>query len=147
MTREEYNAWRKAYRHAHPEKTALEYKANRERYANRSPERVAADREKRRARYYANRKKYVAIASKRVIEHKEENKPYIKVWDKVQKALKRGKLEKKPCEMCGDENSQAHHCDYAKPLEVMWLCRRCHADWHMVNEPLNRPVEVSNGKK
>ncbi len=147
MTREEYNAWRKAYRHAHPEKTALEYKANRERYANRSPERVAADKEKRKARYYAHREKYIAIASERVREHREENKPYKRVWDKVQKAIKSGRLEKKPCEVCGDEKSQAHHCDYAKPLEVIWLCRSCHADWHIANEPLNKPMEVSNGKR
>jgi len=45
-------------------------------------------------------------------------------------AVKRGKIEKKPCEVCGDVKSEAHHTDYSKPLEVMWLCRKHHANQH-----------------
>lgn len=44
--------------------------------------------------------------------------------------LKRGKLEKLACELCGSVNSQMHHPDYSKPLEVTWLCRVCHLNWH-----------------
>lgn len=43
---------------------------------------------------------------------------------------KRGKLVQKPCEQCGDENSQMHHDDYENPLIVQWLCRRCHLELH-----------------
>ena len=39
--------------------------------------------------------------------------------------VKRGKLQKTPCEGCGSEKVQAHHHDYTKPMEVQWLCRRC----------------------
>jgi len=44
--------------------------------------------------------------------------------------VKRGKIKKLPCETCGDMFSQAHHSDYSKPLEVTWLCRKCHMKHH-----------------
>lgn len=58
---------------------------------------------------------------------------YMKVRARQQvcRALKSGKLTKMPCEVCGDEWSEAHHEDYSKPLEVMWLCKRHHTDRHM----------------
>jgi len=40
---------------------------------------------------------------------------------------------KKPCNCshCNkEENLDAHHFDYSKPLEVVWLCRQCHIDLH-----------------
>ena len=40
----------------------------------------------------------------------------------VSKALRKGTLVRKPCEVCGNPRSQAHHDDYKKPLEVKWLC-------------------------
>lgn len=50
----------------------------------------------------------------------------------VYRALERGELVKQPCEVCGTELAvQAHHDDYARPLEVRWLCRRHHIDLHM----------------
>ena len=45
-------------------------------------------------------------------------------------ALRNNKLEKKPCEVCGDPKSQAHHQDYSKPLDVIWLCHQHHVQWH-----------------
>ena len=45
-------------------------------------------------------------------------------------AIRDGKLIKVPCENCGDPKVHAHHDDYAKPLEVRWLCSTCHKDWH-----------------
>ena len=29
---------------------------------------------------------------------------------------------------------QAHHDDYTKPLEVRWLCQKCHHQWHKTNK-------------
>jgi ribosomal protein S27AE len=45
-------------------------------------------------------------------------------------AQKRGQLIKQPCEKCGDPASQKHHENYSKPLEVRWLCARCHQQEH-----------------
>lgn len=49
----------------------------------------------------------------------------------VHSALKTGRLTRCPCEICGATNSvQAHHDDYSKPLDVMWLCVTHHRERH-----------------
>ena len=49
----------------------------------------------------------------------------------VHNAVARGEIAKAPCRDCGAEKVEAHHPDYAKPLEVIWLCRRHHTDEHL----------------
>lgn len=44
--------------------------------------------------------------------------------------LRLGRLVRRPCEVCGLLDSQMHHDDYSKPLEVRWLCRPCHLKLH-----------------
>lgn len=39
-----------------------------------------------------------------------------------------------PCEVCGNPNTEAHHDDYSKPLEVRWLCFKHHRAWHKVHD-------------
>lgn len=50
--------------------------------------------------------------------------------------IRAGRLEAKPCQRCGaTKRIHAHHEDYTKPLEVMWLCRKCHGKRHReINE-------------
>lgn len=38
--------------------------------------------------------------------------------------LRRGKIERLPCEICGSPDSEMVHEDYSKPLEVRWLCKK-----------------------
>ena len=45
---------------------------------------------------------------------------------KLRDAVKYGKMVRKPCEKCGNEKSHGHHEDYSKPLDVIWLCHKCH---------------------
>lgn len=45
-------------------------------------------------------------------------------------AIKRGVLIKQPCEVCGEVNVDAHHDDYEKPLEIRWLCKNHHREYH-----------------
>lgn len=48
----------------------------------------------------------------------------------VNNAIRDGRLQRQPCEVCGDP-AQAHHDDYSKPLDVRWLCTTHHANHHM----------------
>jgi len=54
----------------------------------------------------------------------------IRARQKTYKAIRNGKLKKEPCEVCGSLQVYAHHDDYAKPLEVRWLCRKHHREVH-----------------
>lgn len=48
--------------------------------------------------------------------------------------LKRGVIKKLPCSICNNIQSEAHHHDYTKPLDVIWLCRECHLSIHKDNQ-------------
>jgi ribosomal protein S27AE len=48
----------------------------------------------------------------------------------VARAVSAGDLVRRPCVRCGEKKSVAHHEDYDKPLEVMWLCQPCHKQRH-----------------
>lgn len=48
----------------------------------------------------------------------------------VSKAIKKGTLVRMPCVKCADPKSEAHHEDYDKPLDVVWLCSICHHQRH-----------------
>ena len=54
----------------------------------------------------------------------------IKARNKVRYAIKVGKLQRKPCETCGEAPSFAHHENYGKPLDVNWFCRKHHQEKH-----------------
>lgn len=48
----------------------------------------------------------------------------------VRRALGRGDLIPTACSVCGSLTVEAHHDDYAKPLDVRWLCREHHREHH-----------------
>lgn len=74
---------------------------------------------------------------------------------RVEKAVLRGLLIRPSvCEQCGGNGQpykdgrapiQAHHCDYNKPLEVMWLCKGCHHDWHRHFKAIPKRSENEKG--
>lgn len=93
----------------------------------------------------------------RVREHRAKNIDRIRAYDRargwrpgprekiaarraVRDAIARGDLKVKPCERCSyGVGVQAHHEDYSKPLDVTWLCRRCHGERHReINEERRR---------
>jgi len=45
--------------------------------------------------------------------------------------VKRGKIAKKACNICGELDVQAHHLDYNNPLNILWLCPLHHKLIHL----------------
>lgn len=58
------------------------------------------------------------------------NRPKRRARVAVQKALKTGRLVRVACIVCGAPESDAHHEDYSKRLDVTWLCRAHHMARH-----------------
>lgn len=46
--------------------------------------------------------------------------------------LQSGKIVRGRCEVCGSTAVHGHHEDYAKPLDVHWLCAEHHRDLHRI---------------
>ena len=57
-------------------------------------------------------------------------KTKIAARSKVLTAIRSGALVKQPCQVCGESDTEAHHEDYRKPLDVWWLCKTHHAARH-----------------
>jgi hypothetical protein len=59
-----------------------------------------------------------------------ENPEKVLAATMVRDAIKKGFIERKPCETCGNVKSHGHHDDYRKPFEVRWLCSKHHRLHH-----------------
>ena len=56
----------------------------------------------------------------------------------VQSAIRQKVLIKCPCVVCGSAKSMAHHDDYDKPLDVIWLCQIHHKERHKQIEVIRK---------
>lgn len=61
---------------------------------------------------------------------RQKNPDKYKSHSLVTNAIRDGRLKKMPCEICGSTESEAHHDDYSKPLDVRWLCFKHHRKHH-----------------
>ena len=95
--------------------------------------------ERKRHREKSKRYRELGKTSNSKIEnHKKnwalKNPEKIKAHIAVKNALRSGKMHRHPCCICGNK-AHAHHEDYSKPLEVIWLCPKHHSERHVqINE-------------
>lgn len=88
-----------------------------------------------------NPEKYKKIQDQK-LEWAKKNRLKRNAHTKIQRALLKGTVKRLYyCEHCKIENVliQAHHHDYNKPLDVIWLCVPCH------NEEHKRLNEITRG--
>ncbi len=101
-----------------------------------------------RERYYKNQedpewRAEQRVRSKRKYQRKKELHPERTIrtgvgpaaQTKVMCAKRAGRITPKDnCEKCGHDFSEfkreAHHPDYSRPLDVIWLCKQCHGQLH-----------------
>lgn len=110
-----------------------------------------------------NEQKIRRLENKRryVKNHRTELNEYHRRWklknkikhnahQAVQTAIMNGDLKKsKKCEDCGliKKMIHGHHEDYSKPLEVRWLCVKCHRKAHGNIPKCERKVHFGSANK
>jgi len=78
---------------------------------------------------------------------KKIERPIQKTCNKVSWAIESGRIKKPPyCSCCGRKKKlNAHHRDYTRPYDIVWLCVCCHKFLHaymkrIVHTHLNNTV-------
>jgi hypothetical protein len=95
-------------------------------YRDKDPEKARRLHAERCKRY---RERHPVRATKINGSYRKRNPEKAKAHGIVSYAIRKGHLVRQPC-WCGNLKSQAHHADYSKPLEVVWLCQKHHKELH-----------------
>jgi hypothetical protein len=67
----------------------------------------------------------IEVINKAKNQHRAQN-----AYKLIQRLLKKGRIKKSNCIFCGDQDTVAHHKDYNKPLDIIWMCRADHVKYH-----------------
>lgn len=79
---------------------------------------------------------------KRILSDVEYEKSKVRSYTKVY--VRRGKIEKKPCEVCGEQKAEIHHLDYSDPFLIKWLCFKHHRELHRNRKAQKYVLEKSS---
>ena len=114
-----------------------EISARKKKYYEDNKDKIAEYHKARREKRNSVRRKHYAENREHELEvtYGRRKRMYGGATIKVANAIVSGRLAKNPCEICGAEKAEAHHDDYNKPLEVRWLCKTHHTEWHKNNKP------------
>lgn len=86
---------------------------------------------KRSASRKRNPERRARDAAKNLLRNKRpERRLKVLARAAVMNALRSGKLIKQACEVCGCSQTEGHHDDYTKPIDVRWLCQEHHRMAH-----------------
>lgn len=96
---------------------AKNYQKNREYYA-----------EYERKRFQDPKRKKLSLEYQR--KRRTKSPDQYKAHSLTGNAVRDGRLIQGVCVICGDPKTEAHHEDYSKPLDVIWLCREHHLEVH-----------------
>jgi len=125
------------------EKPAAAFSKNRSKYDGLPSQCKDCDSAKSRE-YHSLHKRPIRI-SKRIYARSERGKKLISEGNKrynanrperriarrrINNGIRDGKIVKQPCLLCGAPKTEAHHIDYSRPLEVLWLCPEHHRAVH-----------------
>jgi hypothetical protein len=84
------------------------------------------------SREYVRRKRDRTVHARHQRDWRVRNRDREKVHAAVRRALNDGRLVR--CDVCSDcsceTRLEAHHEDYGRPLDVIWLCSVCHGLRH-----------------
>jgi len=103
--------------------------------------RLARQNREHNAEYYADydrqrsktdRRK--AQKNKSVKKWRRNNPEGARAHSAVGNAKRRGEITEAPCAVCGSDKVEAHHDDYSRPLDVLWLCHKHHMEHHGRNQ-------------
>ena len=119
-----YKARVRAYRAANIERIR-EYDRNRPNRAERALENRANYR--KRIATPEGRKNEFAKSAEWQARNAEKRRAHII----LNNAIRDKRIIPRPCELCGFALVvHGHHEDYSKPLDVVWLCKKCHGRRH-----------------
>ena len=94
----------------------------------RSEEYRAFNRDRKRRYVVGSGKEVTYRLSRRYVATHPERK---RAWAAVSRAVAKGTLVRPELCACGRPGLvEAHHDDYSKPLDVLWLCTVCHKARH-----------------
>jgi len=95
---------------------------------------ICRDCAKKEAKNYSKLPHVILNRRNNVKVYETKNKKKINAKRKLFVATRNGSIVRDNCEVCGtSEGIHGHHDDYNKPLDIRWLCRKHHIEWHRFN--------------
>lgn len=88
---------------------------------------IERNREKHNEKSLRWQKANPRYEKERWVRYRKNNRVKIRARQKLRYHVSVGNIVRGNCVVCGTSKVEAHHHDYSKPLDVIWLCHLHHA--------------------